>query len=173
MDISHLQYPIGKFQYDPNSGNEALLHWIKIINEFPTRIEETISSFSDQQLETPYRPDGWTARQVIHHVADSHSHALMRFKWTLTEDNCTIKPYIEGKYAQLPDYELPIESSLSILNGVHQKWSVIMAGMSHQDWTKGYLHPTNNKFFTLREACAMYAWHGMHHLGHLDIISEL
>jgi hypothetical protein len=168
-DTDHLKYPIGKFYYTSDDDATKLAEWIKTINDFPAKLESLLDSMSDDCLDTPYRSDGWTGRQVVHHLADSHSQALMRFKWALTEDRPTIKPYLEALYAQLPDYTLPVDAALQILRGVHLKWQYIMAQMESTDWAKGYNHPQSGKFFSLREATALYAWHCQHHLGHLKL----
>ena len=168
--MDELKYPIGKFVY---KADETIINWVEIIHDFPSQLNEVINGMSDQQLDTPYRPDGWTARQVIHHLADSHCHALMRFKWTLSESRPTIKPYLENEYAKLADYTLPISSALLILAGVHEKWHFILSKMETTDWEKGYDHPQSNKFFTLKEAVSLYAWHCMHHLGHLKICRSM
>ena len=165
------QYPIGNFQYSEADAPAKLSTWIDTINTFPTKLNTQLALMSEGHLDTPYRPEGWTGRQVVHHLADSHTQALMRFKWSLTEDRPTIKPYKEELYANLPDYAMPIESAILIIQGIHQKWSLIMSEMTADDWQKGYHHSGMNKFFTLYEAAAMYAWHCMHHLGHLQMIT--
>jgi DinB superfamily len=168
--MEHLKYPIGKFSFIDLDDNYSI--WIQTINEFPSLLQRQITTMTDVQLEKPYRPHGWTGRQVIHHLADSHMQALSRFKWSLTESRPTIKTYKEELFADLPDYSLPIESALLILNGVHQKWSKIMSNLTPTQWQREYHHPDLDKYFTLREASALYAWHCMHHLGHLSIIAN-
>lgn len=168
--MEHLKYPIGKFSFIDLDDNYSI--WIQTINEFPSLLQRQITTMTDVQLEKPYRPHGWTGRQVIHHLADSHMQALSRFKWSLTESRPTIKTYKEELFADLPDYSLPIESALLILNGVHQKWSKIMPNLTPAQWQREYHHPDLDKYFTLREASALYAWHCMHHLGHLSIIAN-
>jgi hypothetical protein len=106
---------------------------------------------------------------VIHHVADSHSHALLRIKCALSEDNPTIKPYAEDVYATLPDYTLPVESALQILYGVHMKWSFILEHLTASQWNRTYFHPGSQKVFTIKNATALYDWHCRHHLGHLEL----
>lgn len=167
--MDELKYPIGKFIYNPD---EPVTKWVDIIYKFPDHLNDVLKSMTEAQLDAPYRPDGWTGRQVIHHIADSHCHALIRFKWSLTEERPTIKPYLENEYAKLADYSLPIEPALTILSGVHNKWHFIMSKMEKSDWEKGYDHPQSNKFFSLKEAAALYAWHCMHHLGHVKICSS-
>lgn len=168
--MENLKYPIGKFNFVDDLKNYD--KWINTINEFPLRLDEQLKQMTETQLEKAYRPDGWTGRQIVHHLADSHAHALIRFKWSISEDHPVIKPYKEDRYAIISDYSLPLEPALQILNGVHHKWSNIMSNLTEEDWQKGYHHPELNKFFTLREASALYAWHCMHHLGHLKIIAN-
>lgn len=170
MDI--LKFPVGKLNLPDVVEQDHLHGFIKLIAEFPIVLSELISTYSDDELDTPYRPEGWTARQVIHHLADSHCHALMRFKWSLTEDQPTIKPYLEGKNALLPDYTLPVESALHILKGVHQKWAFLMQNMSGEDWVKGYYHPETGRYFRLDQVAAMYDWHCRHHLEHIRLCKK-
>lgn len=168
--MEHLKYPIGKFNYADDENKYSL--WIETINNFPFLLTEQLKNMSEIELEKTYRHDGWTGKQVIHHLADSHMQALTRFKWSLTENRPVIKTYKEDLFANLTDYSLPISSAIYILNGVHQKWSIIMANLTQDDWQRGYHHPDIDKFFTLREASALYAWHCMHHLGHLKLIAN-
>ncbi|MBK8624763.1 MAG: putative metal-dependent hydrolase [Saprospiraceae bacterium] len=168
--MNHLQYPIGKFKY--NIDNKNYQEWIATINGFPTAVESHSFRMTEQQLNLPYRPEGWTAKQLIHHLADSHSHALLRFKSALTEHKPTIKPYLEAEYALLPDYNLPIDSALMILKGVHLKWVNLLENMAEDDYSKGYFHPESGHFFTIHNALALYDWHCKHHLGHLEICSN-
>lgn len=170
--MQDLKYPIGKFYYDPTFDKSSMADWIQNIKKFPTNVEEVLAKTTPIQIDTPYRPLGWTGRQVVHHVADSHSHALLRFKCALTEHHPTIKPYLEDKYAELIDYILPLDSALMILRGVHIKWINIINAMTNDDWEKGYFHPESGKFFTLHHALALYSWHCRHHLGHLLICSK-
>ena len=170
--MEHLKYPVGKFIFPQSVDSQMLKNYIETINNFPENLSATITTMSDHDINTPYRPEGWTAKQVIHHVADSHSHALIRFKWSLTEDKPTIKPYLEAEYAQLADYSLPIKSAMSILNGVHIKWMTIMDNMSDEDWSKGYFHPESQRFFRLDVAAALYDWHCRHHLAHIRLCKQ-
>lgn len=168
--MQHLQYPVGKFSYNPDV--KDINPWIQSIKNFPSLVIKQIERMSDAQLKSTYRPDGWTAHQVIHHLADSHSHALLRFKTSLTEDKPTIKPYREAEYANLPDYSLPLDSAISILYGVHHKWSYLLENMTEADFHKGYFHPESGKFFSLHNALALYDWHCRHHFGHLEICAN-
>jgi hypothetical protein len=165
--MEHLQYPVGRFHFDES--NVDLESSILTIKNFPDQVLSMIYELENGKMDTPYRPSGWTARQVIHHVADSHSHALLRIKCALSEDNPRIKPYEEGVYATLPDYDLPVDSALQILQGVHMRWSVILESLTASQWDRTYFHPGSQKQFSIKHAISMYDWHCRHHLGHLQI----
>jgi len=167
--MEHLKYPVGRFVFPEIDNGNQWIDWKETIRSFPDLLENLSKNLTEDKLNTQYRPDGWTARQVIHHLADSHSHALIRFKWALSEDKPTIKPYLEGKYALLADYSLPVESALWILKGVHHKWTHIMDQMSESDQQKGYYHPETGRFFSLYDAAALYSWHCRHHLAHIAL----
>lgn len=168
--MEHLQFPVGKFIYDAEI--KDITPWIETLRDFPSKVETILETMTEDQLQTPYRPEGWTARQVVHHLADSHSHALLRFKTSLTEDKPTIKPYLEGAYAKLNDYTLPCDSAVSMLKGIHLKWVTLLENMSGEDLDKGYYHPESGRFFSLHNALALYAWHCRHHFGHLEICAK-
>lgn len=167
-DIEFLKYPIGKFQlpesFDPKSVNQA----IDTIRNFPNQIFTVASPLSIKELDTPYRPGGWTVRQVIHHCADSHMNAYIRFKLALTEDNPVVKPYDEAAWANLPDASLPIEVSLQIIKAVHFKWTTLLDAMSTEDFDRMYFHPEKKKSQPLSEVTLLYAWHSQHHLAHIQ-----
>jgi len=131
-------------------------------------LRQSIENLSDQQMQTPYRPGGWTVVQLVHHIADSHMNAYIRFKLSLTETDPTIKPYEEGKWAKLPDSNLTlINSSLNLLKSLHTKWAALMNQMSDQDWNRRYHHPADGSYVDLSTARKMYHWHSAHHLAHI------
>ena len=169
-DLSSLQYPVGKF-VKPETVTPAMIEeWIAYLEKFPQVFRQTAESLSEAQLDSPYRPDGWTGRQVVHHVADSHMNAFIRFKLSLTEDFPTIKPYMEDRWASLSDAKLPIEVSLRILEDVHTRWVCVLKDI--KDWeNQGYYHP---EFGTVKNSLgkvlALYHWHSRHHLGHLELL---
>lgn len=167
-DIEFLKYPIGKFQFDPNSDEHSLQKAIETIKSLPEHLMETVKHLSEPQLDTPYRPGGWTVRQVIHHVGDSHMNALIRFKLALTEDTPTIKPYDEAAWAKLSDYSFEIELSLALIRLIHAKWVAILEHMTEADFQRTYFHPESQKEQTLLEVAHMYAWHSQHHLSHIQ-----
>ncbi len=171
--MKHLQYPIGPFQRPSALTTDQRQQLIEEIQTFPTAFRKEGIALAPDQLDQTYRPGGWTARQVIHHVPDSHMNAYIRFKWALTESGPTIKAYQEDRWAELPDTRvMPAELSFGLLDALHQRWTTLMHLMEDKDWAKTYLHPDGNRIWRLDQALALYAWHGKHHLGHLAIIRE-
>ena len=164
-----LRYPIGKFQKPNSITQEHIWDWIRQLDELPDRFKEITARLSEQQLETPYRPGGWTVRQLIHHVADSHHNSYIRFKWALTEDTPVIKPYFEKEWANLFDSRsAPIELSLNHLKAVHAKLVYLLKGLSHADLKRTFQHPDDEDTTTLEENIGRYAWHGNHHFTHIE-----
>lgn len=162
------RYPIGKFDpadYPSRGGN------IAIIAELPADISKAVSGLSDEQLDTPYRDGGWTVRQTVHHVADSHINSICRFKLALTEDVPTIRPYEEGLWAELPDSKMPIDVSLKIIDGLHSRWAAMLEAMSDADFGRRLNHPESGEW-TLDKMLAMYAWHSRHHTAHITVTRE-
>lgn len=161
------KYPIGKFTAPASYTQHDIQHWINEIKTLPGKLRQAVMALNETQLDTPYRPGGWTIRQVVHHVADSHANALIRFKWALTEDNPTIKAYHEAEWALLPDYKLPVEPSLRMLKGTHLRWAAILESMGDDQWNRTFIHPATGESVPLRKNLGMYAWHGNHHLAHI------
>lgn len=168
IDIEYLKYPIGKFQKPGHVSEKNLTEAIAYLRAFPEYLSESVEEFTDAQLNTPYRPGGWTVREVIHHLADSHMNALIRCKLALTEPNPTIKPYDEASWAKLDDYTLPVNISLNLVKGIHEKWTLILDSISPSDFEKTYFHPESQKSSPLSEVTLMYHWHSMHHLAHIQ-----
>lgn len=166
MTTTDLRFPLGRFAFtsaDDASRSEA----ISIIAGLPAKMRSAVKGLSDAQLDTPYRPEGWTVRQVVHHVPDSHMNAFTRFKLALTEDTPRIKPYAEAKWAELPDGRTgPVEPSLSILDGLHSRWTVLLRSMRAEDFNRQLEHPENG-VQSLDRMLALYAWHSRHHLAHI------
>lgn len=160
-----LRYPIGKHLRQASYPPADLEGMIRTLEQFPAQFRAAFAGLSAAQLETPYREGGWTLRELAHHVPDSHMHAYLRFKLGLTEDNPTIKPYDEALTADLPDYRLPIEVSLALLEGIHSRWTVILRSLQPGDWARTYRHPENG-LTRLDQGLALYDWHSRHHLGH-------
>ena len=170
--MENLKYPIGKFETKPFSPQQ-LSDWLLDIEVLPKSLEFSIANLDTYQLNEPYRQDGWTIKQVVHHVADSHTNALIRIKLGLTEDNPIIKPYDEAAWANLSDVELvPINISLTIIHCVHVKMLALFKSMQAADWDKTIYHPANKTTVTLWEMLGTYAWHGKHHAAHINGLRE-
>lgn len=168
IDIESLKYPIGKFQLPETIDSASIENAIQTLKSFPSQIFSAVSPFSAEQLNTPYRPGGWTIRQLIHHCADSHMNAFIRFKLALTEQNPTIKPYEEAEWAKLFDSYLPIEPSLELIKAIHLKWVTLLESMKAEDFKKTFFHPEKQKSQSLDGVTLMYAWHSTHHLAHVQ-----
>jgi hypothetical protein len=167
-----LQYPIRKFTWD-RSGEGLLAseaerqQWLADLEEAPARLRAAVAGLTEAQLDTPYRPDGWTVRQVVHHLADSHLNAYARFRLVLTEDEPTIKPYDQQRWAQLPDARTaPVETSLKLLEALHARWVMLLKILKPEDFARALKHPELGRV-TLEKYLAMYAWHGRHHVAHI------
>lgn len=165
--IDPLQYPVGKFSIPNAYAEEDLQGWINDIKDLPGKVRQALTGLTDAQLDTPYRPGGWTIRQVVHHLADSHMNSLIRFKWTITEDAPIIKPYDEKAWAMQADYKLPIESSLQMLEGIHVHMVSLFESFTNAQWDLYFTHPESGANITLKRTLATYAWHGKHHLAHI------
>ncbi len=168
-----LRFPIGKFIFGGPADPKHIPSWIEDIQHLPQQINEVTKGWSPETFHKIYRPDGWTGAQVIHHLADSHANAYIRFKLALTEKVPTVKPYDETAWAELPDgSDLDPTPSLQILEGIHHRWTSCLKNMSSQDFEKSFFHPGLNKKLQLTQNLALYSWHSRHHLGHLKIIGE-
>lgn len=166
-----LRYPIGEFHYEGEWNAEVVEGWIEEIAHLPKLIREAVNGLSEDQLDTPYRPDGWTVRQVVHHVADSHLNAFTRFKLALTEHNPTIKPYDQPKWAELSDYDMPIENSLIMLDSLHFRWVYLLRSLTTKDLNRTFFHPESGEF-TLWKTLGIYSWHGRHHTAHITSLRK-
>jgi len=173
MNIEKLRFPIGKYQKPAQITPEILATYITDIESFPSRLKSEVEHLSNTQLDTRYRPEGWTIRQVVHHCADSHANALIRFKLAMTEDTPTIRPYYEDRWAELADSKtMPVEPSLQLLEGLHIRWTVILKSLNEKDLQKTFIHPEHGKSFKLDENTGIYAWHCNHHLAHITTLKE-
>jgi len=162
------RYPIGHFHPPAEFSREIIAQYISEIGSLPERLEKVVAPLSEAMLDTPYRADGWTVRQVVHHLADSHQNGYIRHSLTLTENEPTIKPYLEQEWAKLPDaLSAPVELSVSILKALHARWVYMLTRLPEDQFGRTYLHPEKNQVFTLAESCGLYAWHGNHHLAHI------
>ena len=165
-----LRYPIGKFSFPTAVSAEERESYIARIASAPARLWDAVMGISDEIWDTPYREGGWTVRQVVHHVPDSHMNSYIRFKLALTEAEPTIKPYDEAAWALLSDSgNTPPDVSLTLLDCLHRRWVVLMRGMSEADWKRTFRHPELGPV-SLEQNLALYAWHGDHHIGHIDAL---
>lgn len=171
--MEHLQYPIGRFKKGLTYSLEETKKNIEIFSAFPNQLESLVKNWDNKILAIPYREGGWSGRQVINHLGDSHAQLLLRFKTALTDDKAEIKPYQEDKWAMLSDsLNSPIQPSLQIINGVHARLSFLFKTFTEADWQKTIYHPESKHTFTLAELLALYVWHGAHHYAHLKIIEQ-
>jgi hypothetical protein len=169
QELERLKYPIGKFDCPKQISKEHIKNWISVLELFPSQLEELVSPLSDSQLNTPYRPDGWTVRQVVHHVSDSHHHSYIRFKWALTEDKPIIKYYYEQLWAELPDARTaPIQMSLNHLSTVHYKLVYLLNSLNDEQLNRSFIHPEHNDEVLLKQNIGIYAWHSKHHYAHIE-----
>lgn len=166
------RYPIGKFSYDAPPSEPQRAKFVQEIADTPNQLREAVRGLSPQQIETPYREGGWTVRQVVHHVPESHMNAYVRFKLALTEDCPTIKPYLEDRWAQLPDVQsTPIEVSLAMLELLHDRWVRVLRAITPGDWKRTFNHPELG-VMPLEKNLALYAWHGKHHVAHVTALRK-
>jgi hypothetical protein len=171
--LEKLRYPIGKFIAPESYSSNYLAEKIAEIESFPERLKKEVIYLTDEQLDTPYREDGWTVRQVIHHCADSHINCFIRIKWTLTEENPIIKYYHEDLWAEMHDnLTMPIEPTLYFLEGLHFRLVYLMKSLDEEDLEKKFIHPEHNSEFTIKEIIGTYAWHGNHHLAHITELKK-
>ncbi|MCE7069869.1 putative metal-dependent hydrolase [Dyadobacter sp. CY327] len=167
MDIEQLKYPIGKFQHQELYTPAEVKSNIQIISALPSKFINLLGGWDDDKYNTPYRPDGWTVRQLVHHVADSHMNAYVRCRLAMTEDNPVIKPYEEHLWAELPDAKMAqVELSIQLLRYVHLRWVLLLNSLDENDLARTYTHPATGRVFRLDEVIANYAWHSEHHYQH-------
>lgn len=171
--MSDPRYPIGPFSVEGEITPARREGWITELADAPAQLRAAVQGLSEAQFATPYREGGWTVRQVVHHVPDSHLNAYVRFKLALTEDNPTIRPYEEARWAELPDSAATqIGVSLVLLEALHRRWVVLLRAMQEPEWSRTFFHPEHNKSFRLDRILAMYAWHGRHHVAHITTFRE-
>ncbi len=170
--MSDLAYPIGKFTWSGPGSGEGRARRIAEIAAAPAALRDAVAGLTDAQLETPYRPGGWTVRQVAHHVPDSHLNAYVRFKLAVTEDAPTIKPYDEAAWAELADVKtVPVATSLALLEALHARWVALLRSFREADWARTFQHPELG-VVPLEKNLALYAWHGRHHVAHVTALRE-
>jgi uncharacterized damage-inducible protein DinB len=168
--MSDQRYPIGKFT--GTYSEEQKPRYLDEIEQTPSRLREAVKGLSEAQLDTPYRPEGWTIRQVVHHLPDSHLNSYVRFKLALTEDEPMIKPYAEDRWAELADTKVtPIDVSLTLLDSLHERWMKLLRSLTPEQWKRTFRHPELG-VMTLEKNLALYAWHGRHHVAHITTLRE-
>jgi hypothetical protein len=170
--MEDLSYPIGKFQVDGEITAARRDAWIAQIAELPVQFRAAVAGLDARQIDTPYRPGGWTVRQVAHHLPDSHMNSFIRFRLALTEDEPTIKPYDQGPWADLADSRTaPIDLSLTLLDSLHARWVILLRSLAEPDWKRAFRHPELG-LMTLERNLALYAWHGRHHTAHVTALRQ-
>lgn len=166
--MEELRFPIGKYTKPEVIDFKIYKEYIGDIQSFPIQLKEAVENLSDLQLDTPYRHDGWTIRQVVHHCADSHMNSFIRFKLALTEDKPVIKPYFEDRWAELGESKfMPLEASLKIIEGVHERWVVLLKSLSESEMKRTLIHPEHGTEISIEENAGIYSWHCRHHLAHI------
>jgi uncharacterized damage-inducible protein DinB len=170
--MSDPRFPIGKFSYEGPMTAEQKAKFLDDVEQTPARLRAAVAGLSESQLDTPYRDGGWTVRQVVHHVPDSHMNSYIRCKLALTEENPTIKPYMEDLWAELPEAKsAPIEMSLSLLENLHRRWMLLLRNLKPQEWKRTFRHPELGPM-PLEKNLALYSWHGRHHVAHITALRE-
>ncbi len=170
--MADLRYPIGKFQWEENLSEARRREMIDQIAETPAKVRSAVKGLSEAQLDTPYRDGGWTVRQVIHHLADSHLNAFVRFKLALTEQEPTVKTYQQQLWAETSDAKgAPAELSLTMLESLHARWAVLLRSLAPADFARQFRHPEHG-LMTLERLLGLYAWHGRHHTAHITSLRE-
>ncbi|WP_405296394.1 YfiT family bacillithiol transferase [Algibacter sp. Ld11] len=173
-ELQQLKYPIGQFTCPEKITSKHLEEWISVLEHFPDRLDGLVNGLTNQQLDTPYRPEGWTIRQVVHHLSDSHHHSYTRFKWALTEDKPVIKAYFEERWAELIDSKsAPIHMSLAHLRAIHFKLVYLLKTLSEEDLKACFIHPETNSEVPLNFNVGNYAWHSNHHYAHIENLIKL
>jgi len=167
-----LRYPIGRFKFNGPLNEAERQKLIDEIEETPEKLKAAVSGLTPEQLNTPYRPEGWTIKQVVHHIPDSHLNSYIRFKLALTEDEPTIKPYSQEKWAELFDSEnTPVEVSLTLLEMLHTRWVILLRSLKENDFKRNFNHPEQG-LVSLERTLSLYAWHGKHHTAHITSLRE-
>lgn len=167
--MENLRFPIGRFELGKTYSEAETQAQIQTISALPSKLFNVVNVLNEAQLETPYRPEGWTILQTVHHIADSHMNAYIRFKLALTEDNPAIKPYEEALWAELADGKTaPVDWSLQLLKYVHLRWVMLLNSLTETDLQRSYFHPETKRVFPLQEVIALYAWHSEHHYEHIN-----
>ncbi len=169
LTAEKLRYPIGKVKLPEVITPKHIKAWISILDEPPEKLNYLVRNLSEKQLDTPYRDGGWTIRQVLHHLVDSHMNSYIRFKWTLTEEEPVIKAYFEDRWANLPDTkDAPVDLALQALEALHAKWTYLLQGLNPDQLKRCFIHPESNSKVSLEQNIGIYAWHSEHHIAHIE-----
>ena len=169
MSIEQLKYPIGKAQLPDEIDAGLVNQWIHVLEGFPEKLADLVQNLDENQLDTPYRDGGWTIRQVLHHLVDSHMNSYIRFKWALTEETPVIKAYYEDRWAALEDSKrAPAEQALQSLKALHLKWTWLLRSLDEKQLNRCFIHPDGNQRVSLKKNIGIYAWHSRHHYAHIE-----
>ena len=172
-ELEPFRFPVGRYSVPASISAEDRAKWIENIRSLPQKMRNVVVRLSEDQLNTPYRPEGWTIRQVIHHVADSQLNCYIRYKWTMTENNPTIKAYNQKDWGNLTDsLQGPVDMSLDLLEAVHKRWTWFMDNLNEDDWNRTFVHPENGRKISLNINLSVYSWHSDHHLAHITSLTE-
>jgi hypothetical protein len=172
MKLQELKFPIGEFKNHEDLTATLLLKYLKVLKQFPLKLRQETINLNSLQLDTRYREEGWTIRQVVHHCADSHMNCFIRFKLAVTEHRPIIRPYNEALWAELGDSKMPINPALTMLNGIHQRWIALLRSYPMDIYKNSFYHPEQEREITLGDALGYYAWHCEHHLAHIKKLKE-
>ncbi len=173
-NIEQKKYPLGKFEIPENISDVNVEDNITVLKMFPNKLKNLVGEWNDEQLDTQYRENGWTVRQLVNHIADSHMNSFIRFKLALTEQNPVVKPYNEAAWAELQDsFTIDIKPALQLLKGLHKRWVYELKALTNREFDEStFFHPEQNRSITLRESLAYYAWHCDHHLAHIQNLKK-
>ena len=169
--IEDLRYPLGKFEKNLEITREMRVEFIRTIEDLPAKLCEAVEGLSEEQLETEYRPEGWTVRQTVHHVADSHINMFIRLRLALTEDTPTIRPYAEAEWAKLSDAKMPLDVSFKIIEGVHARLTNMLKSLTDEQFARKLIHPDSGTW-TIEAMLGLYDWHSKHHTAHITRLRE-
>ena len=173
LTFETLRYPVGKFTFPEQINADEIAAMFKTIEKLPAKLRNAVSNMSEDQLNTPYRDGGWTVRQVVHHLFDSHSNSYTRMKLAMTEDNPVIKPYFEARWAELEDGKnAPVELGLELVELLHKRWLIFLRSLTEKDLQRVFFHPDNKRSQTIAQTIALYAWHSRHHLAHITELKK-
>lgn len=171
--LEKLRYPIGRFTFNSAADEKEVKKWVRNIEKHPANLKKALKGLDEKKLNTPYRAGGWSVRQVVHHLADSHMNAFIRIKLALSENNPTIKPYPEAEWAEMDDAKkVPVKVSLTLLEALHHRWTVMNKKIKSADYGRTVFHPEKKREVTIKEFLELYSWHSMHHCAHITSLRK-